>query len=690
MTGNTDGFDHRPFVLNWCMSLKVIDGFAVDPIESLKAEWLYSQGRGRQFRIGEQATLGKYLSSVCPLIGKALENENERKLRLILSKAQQHQRQLQEEISENSNPSSNNSPSTGRRKTSSRIQSPRFSRLSGRQGSPDSMVNSYHGNTSSETVSNNANHTAPMTTSLIENIKHDSLLMSQSLDGSSTGSASTTINTRTNNSQESTPRTITPNPYNDQNYANVPVNVGGPLTAASKMVPVPEALMSPDVCPAVVAQRVTVNAINTQMQNSKTHKNKDNKLNSPKIRSPHLKRNTERYSPHMSPRRGSGSSNNTQQHNHASNLNRVVAAHAHAQVDNHMKSRLTGNSMHVVAPDTGSGGISSDDDSDHINIDKLKTIRNKAAQRTQQQQKEAMVSANVQLSQNHATESSAVVIQKIWRGYRTRKKTKDIAEKLLKIRTHEYIDKLTKDMELTKAQLENERKIQQLQMQAINALWKKVSTMQGGAGTASNAAAGLGDGATTASSIEGSNTTAAAESGRVTGLDNSSTAAVHDLAKTCTMLTSQVQQLQGSMRDILNCLTLFCNLPQENVKKLLSAGVADALSANEKRDSAATQTEIIAVHTPQIENQSNFPFSKTRPSSLPLDRQKFSGASQNQQHSVAVGCGAGQQKQHQNVHHEQIMEDCESEEKFNESGIQSEDVRSAEEACTEKSDDGKE
>lgn len=38
------------------------------------------------------------------------------------------------------------------------------------------------------------------------------------------------------------------------------------------------------------------------------------------------------------------------------------------------------------------------------------------------------------------TESSAVVIQKIWRGYRTRKKTKDIAEKLLKKRTHEYIE----------------------------------------------------------------------------------------------------------------------------------------------------------------------------------------------------------------------------------------------------------
>lgn len=108
------------------MSVKLIDGFVVNPIESLKAEWLYSQGRGRQFRINEQVSLARYLSSVCPLSGEALENENERKLRLILSKAQQHQRSLQEEISCPEISSANNSPSSSRRKgASSRIQSPR-------------------------------------------------------------------------------------------------------------------------------------------------------------------------------------------------------------------------------------------------------------------------------------------------------------------------------------------------------------------------------------------------------------------------------------------------------------------------------------------------------------------------------------------------------------------------------------
>lgn len=43
--------------------------------------------------------------------------------------------------------------------------------------------------------------------------------------------------------------------YNEQNQ---PIPMGGPLAAASKMVPVPESLMSPDCCPASVVQRVTV------------------------------------------------------------------------------------------------------------------------------------------------------------------------------------------------------------------------------------------------------------------------------------------------------------------------------------------------------------------------------------------------------------------------------------------------
>lgn len=114
------------------MSVKIIDGYVVSPIESLKAEWLFSQGKGRAFRVGEHQALAQYLSQSCPLSGEALENENERKLRLILSKAQQHQRALLSEDSPtatSNNSSNNNSPSTNRRKGPSRIQSPRGKKL---------------------------------------------------------------------------------------------------------------------------------------------------------------------------------------------------------------------------------------------------------------------------------------------------------------------------------------------------------------------------------------------------------------------------------------------------------------------------------------------------------------------------------------------------------------------------------
>lgn len=155
-------------------------------------------------------------------------------------------------------------------------------------------------------------------------------------------------------------------------------------------------------------------------------------------------------------------------------------------------------------------------------------------------------------------------------------------------------------MEVTKAALENERKIQQLQMQAINALWKKVSTMQQ---------------PVTLPCIASTIT-------NTTNLDqnpqNESATVVQDLTKTCSMLTNQVQQLQGSMRDVLNCMTLFCSMSQNSMLKPVEV-------TTESRDESGTQTEIIAVHTPQVEN-TPFPFSNklTRPSTLPLDSKETS------------------------------------------------------------------
>lgn len=68
------------------------------------------------------------------------------------------------------------------------------------------------------------------------------------------------------------------------------------------------------------------------------------------------------------------------------------------------------------------------------------------------------------------------------------------------------------------------------------------------------------------------------------------------------------------MRDILNCMTVFSQLPQmqQSSTNMTSSGI---------RDSSETQTEIIAVHTPQIEHPKDFPFIQKmqRPSSLPIN-----------------------------------------------------------------------
>ena len=57
---------HRPFVLNWLPALKLLDDILVGGRESLVAEWLYSLGKGRQFKPGQHDELLAYLASVRP------------------------------------------------------------------------------------------------------------------------------------------------------------------------------------------------------------------------------------------------------------------------------------------------------------------------------------------------------------------------------------------------------------------------------------------------------------------------------------------------------------------------------------------------------------------------------------------------------------------------------------------------
>ncbi|XP_063831764.1 centrosomal protein of 97 kDa [Ostrinia nubilalis] len=491
------GFDYRPFVLNWILSVKSIDGFVVSAIESLKAEWLYSQGKGRHFHAGQHQELCEYLASTCPLTADALETEDQRKLRLILSKAQHHQQQLKDQ---------NHSP------LKTKLQSPRVqSRISSRHmgRSPDRLTSSFHAalpkSASPQLMSASYSGDIPIPSA-----------MSQSFD--SPGLMYGGEKRDNGKEKEKAPELPPAKPVNHS------------LEAASKMVPVPESLMSPDYQdPIYDIQRSipkptnhSVNSIsntssqssNSSIQEEKPHRqivqpNKNIK-GSPKLpksatSSPKLKSKIER--------KGSLSKGD------------------------------------IKTEEKKLNGMTKQESGDQIDPDKLEIIKLASNQRRQKK-----MSAECM---------AAVTIQKMWRGYRSRNLNKDtlrILHAIQAARARQHIQRLTCDMEATKAALESERKIQQLQMQAINALWKKVSTLQ------------------------------AADTQKVRSCDSDdSTEAVRQLTETCSRLQSQVASLQTCMQDILRCVAC-------------------------ARAPAATQTDVTCVCTPQEERVS---FLK-RPQSLPL------------------------------------------------------------------------
>lgn len=469
-----------------------------------------------------------------------------------------------------------------------------------------------------------------LTKSLIDNITSDNI-MTQSLDpnmlNTSVGGGNNVMNASMHESIVLSKQTNS-NLYNEQPPATQ-VIMGGPLAAASKILPVPESLMSPDCGPSTIVQRNMQNCANQPQpqtpQIPKAIKTKDNSrsgggggIPTGKSSSPRpTKRSTstnnstsnsvssERSSPSLSPRK--------------TMVNNAVNHSQQQQHSRQQKQQQQQHSVHgaqATPPDGGSSNaVSSDEDSEAINIDKLKTIRNKVAQQNQVcqafssvgkglagKEKDCVDAAAASLN-NKTTENSAILIQKIWRGYMSRKRGQNIADILQKKRTQDYILKLTKDMEMTKTALENERKIQQLQMQAINALWKKVSAMQ---------------------PTQAANGTTDTMKLDVINNENSSVLVVQDLTKTCSMLMNQVQQLQTSVKDIVNCMQFFANMPQ-------GATNISTCSESNLKDSCETQTEIVAVHTPQVEQLPAFPFRTSssssklaRPSTLPISSSETS------------------------------------------------------------------
>ncbi|XP_017880559.1 uncharacterized protein LOC108625235 isoform X8 [Ceratina calcarata] len=209
---------------------------------------------------------------------------------------------------------------------------------------------------------------------------------------------------------------------------------------------------------------------------------------------------------------------------------------------------------------------SSDEDSEVCQA-KLDGIRHRAIQRRQEDNK----------ADQDEAEKAAICIQRMWRGYHTRnlnKKATTILKTIEMMRTNKYIQKLSTDMEATRTALESEHKLQLLQMQAINALWKKVVSLQPSANRDS--------------------------AGNDTENLSHNVDVVTNLAQTCNLLHTQVQQLQDSMSEIKRCMSSMQPKPH-----LVDNGVA-------------TQTEISAVHTPAGE-ENTFPYARPhRPQTLPI------------------------------------------------------------------------
>lgn len=80
------------------------------------------------------------------------------------------------------------------------------------------------------------------------------------------------------------------------------------------------------------------------------------------------------------------------------------------------------------------------------------------------------------------------------------------------------------------------------------------------------------------------------------------------------------------MRDIIQCMSVLCKIPQNQTD--LAAGIGSEDKKPDIRDSSGTQTEIVAVHTPQVENLP-FPFANKmpRPSTLSLSDANGSSSS---------------------------------------------------------------
>ncbi|KAE8745279.1 hypothetical protein FOCC_FOCC007964 [Frankliniella occidentalis] len=413
---------------NPCVAMTgMIDGFMVNEIESLKAEWLYSQGRGRQFRPGDHESLVAYLASTCPLGGESLETEEDRKLRLILSKAQHHQQQLKQQQADGTlQRSSSVSPFT-RRRTSNSYNRSSLNRGRRRTYTPDRMTSSFH----SELPSSGPEM---------------SPLMTQSLDLSFLNSSDS------DDSRRKVPSQL------------VPQDEDSPLHSATEMIPVPDSLLSPEFRP------IDMIPLGTPAQTPATPA-------TPATPScPLAKKGIAQPLATGLPRPSSARP--------SSRL--PVRAEANLERDG-KQSEAVGPKMNGGKKEATDTHADMNGKEQSCISQKLNETPQFAPSKPMQRS-DAKRPTSLGIFPIFTCECAATNIQRLWRGYHARNLDPRVAKVnrcLQDKRTLEHIRKLTEDLEGTKSALEGERRLQLLQMQAISALWKKVVSLQQNSATQS-------------------------------------------------------------------------------------------------------------------------------------------------------------------------------------------------------------
>lgn len=564
MTGSNVGFDYRPFLINWCMGLKVIDGFMVNEIESLKAEWLYSQGRGRQFRPGDHESLVAYLASTCPLGGESLETEEDRKLRLILSKAQHHQQQLKQQQADGTlQRSSSVSPFT-RRRTSNSYNRSSLNRGRRRTYTPDRMTSSFH----SELPSSGPEM---------------SPLMTQSLDLSFLNSSDS------DDSRRKVPSQL------------VPQDEDSPLHSATEMIPVPDSLLSPEFRPIDMIPLGTPAQTPATPATPATPSCPLAKKGIAQPLATGLPRPSSARPSSRLPVRGGGmpapplpapggclDESSTSRRTDAVSLGTPYEQPETPSMETHYTSQKCtpvftaeanlerdGKQSEAVGPKMNGGKKEATDTHADMNGKEQSCISQKPNETPQFAPSKPMQRSDAK--RPTSLECAATNIQRLWRGYHARNLDPRVAKVnrcLQDKRTLEHIRKLTEDLEGTKSALEGERRLQLLQMQAISALWKKVVSLQ------QNSAAQSILPTVSAADLLGSE--------QVTS--SNSAECIRKLTHSCLHLHTQVAELQQSMQEVTAALGLTYRQGQI------------------PRVTLATQTDLSAVHTPS--DAVHFPFQK--------------------------------------------------------------------------------